>query len=273
MKFPACLFVLFITASSLFGQVNPSGSGYDIHVIRKKETLTSIAKRYYTTPENLLKLNPNISLNEWVTGTRVNVPVATSEMKKNYRAHEKMLRHAIFYTVQKKETINAVAKKYNTDSKTLMFWNNLSKPALKEGQQLIVGFTNEKYAPKPPSASIGTSSPPPSSSPRPATGPSLNLPEENSRKVNRVESGAGEWIRNVDDGGNYYALHSTVPAGSTITVKNLMNNKTVTVKVIGKLPSTAENEHIIIKLSASAAKALNILDDKFRVELSYWSKQ
>jgi hypothetical protein len=48
-----------------------------------------------------------------------------------------------------------------------------------------------------------------------------------------------------------------------------MNNKTVIVKVIGRLPSTSENGNILIKLSESAAKKLNVRDEKFLVELTY----
>jgi hypothetical protein len=52
-------------------------------------------------------------------------------------------------------------------------------------------------------------------------------------------------------------------------VKNLMNGKIVTVKVIGKVPATSINEKVLIKISASAAKTLGVLDEKFLVELAY----
>src|SRR5205085_8456691 len=92
---------------------------------------------------------------------------------------------------------------------------------------------------------------------------------KNAAAFSITEQGAGEWIKDVNDDGNFYALHATAPIGSMITVKNQMNNKIISAKVIGKLPPAAADEHIIIKLSASAAKALNILDNKFRVDLSY----
>lgn len=266
MKFSAAIsLVLLLVSFSLQAQIKnaeTTGKDYDTHVIRKKETYLSISKKYCTTTDQLFKMNPNLSPNTIVIGERIKVPVVTPEIRKKYRAHEKILKHAILYTAQKKETIYSIAKKNNTDAKTLIFWNDLSEPAVKEGQQLIVGFTKEKYAPRLPASN--------------ATADNTNTPKEppgTANKIYKVEDGAGGWIKNVDDGGNFYALHSTAPTGCMITVKNLMNNKTVTVKVIGKLPATSENEHLIIKLSASAAKSLNILDDKFRVELSYWGKQ
>ncbi len=72
-----------------------------------------------------------------------------------------------------------------------------------------------------------------------------------------------------NSGGNFYALHPTAPIGGTINVRNMMNNKSVQVKVIGRLPNTPENENILIKLSGSAAQELNAVDDRFLVQLSY----
>lgn len=66
----------------------------------------------------------------------------------------------------------------------------------------------------------------------------------------------------------FYAMHKSAPIGSIVKVKNLMNDRVVYVKVIGKMPSTKSNEKIIIKLSGGAARYLNVLDDKFMIELS-----
>jgi histone H3/H4 len=52
-----------------------------------------------------------------------------------------------------------------------------------------------------------------------------------------------------------------------------MNNKTIRVKVIGKLPDTGENKNILIRISESAAKQLNALDEKFLVEITYSAEE
>jgi len=52
-------------------------------------------------------------------------------------------------------------------------------------------------------------------------------------------------------------------------ITNPMNNKSVAVKVVGKLPDTSENENVMIKISASAAKKLGVLDSRFLAEISY----
>jgi hypothetical protein len=72
-----------------------------------------------------------------------------------------------------------------------------------------------------------------------------------------------------NSGGNYFCLHATAPIGAMINVRNMMNNRNLQVKVIGRLPNTPENENILIKLSGSAAQALGAVDDRFLVQLSY----
>jgi hypothetical protein len=49
-----------------------------------------------------------------------------------------------------------------------------------------------------------------------------------------------------------------------------MNSKTLNVKVIGRLPATPENERVLIRISESAAKKLNVLDEKFLAEITYY---
>ena len=87
--------------------------------------------------------------------------------------------------------------------------------------------------------------------------------------VLRDERGIAVWTHSSYDEGNFYALHATAPPGTVITVRNLMNSITITVKVIGRLPPTSNNENVLIKLSESAAKKLNVLDEKFLVEINY----
>jgi len=83
-------------------------------------------------------------------------------------------------------------------------------------------------------------------------------------------TGTATWINDPSHENQYrfYAMHKTAPLGSIIMVKNLMNDRVVYAKVIGKLPNIKSNEKIIVKLSGGAARYLNVLDDKFMVELS-----
>lgn len=82
--------------------------------------------------------------------------------------------------------------------------------------------------------------------------------------------GTAIWITDSSHENQYrfYAMHKSAPIGSVVMVRNLMNDRVVYAKVIGKLPNNKSNENIVVKLSAGAARYLNVLDDRFVVELS-----
>lgn len=87
------------------------------------------------------------------------------------------------------------------------------------------------------------------------------------------EKGVATWIENngiqtAND--RFYALHSTAPIGSIVKVRNLMNNRTIYAKVIGSLSESEKQEKVLIKLSAGAAERLNVLDNRFVVEMTYY---
>jgi len=86
----------------------------------------------------------------------------------------------------------------------------------------------------------------------------------------QVVKGTAGWLNDPSHENQYrfYALHKTAPIGSVVKVRNLMNDRVIYAKVIGKLPNNKSNESIIVKVSGGAARYLNVLDDKFMVELS-----
>ena len=105
--------------------------------------------------------------------------------------------------------------------------------------------------------------------PTPVTTPKTTTPGADKQLVYLTEKGVITWTKSNNDDGQYYALHPTAPIGTTITVKNMMNSKTLQIKVIGKLPNTADNQGVLMKISNSAARALNVLDDKFLSTVNY----
>jgi len=64
-------------------------------------------------------------------------------------------------------------------------------------------------------------------------------------------------------------MHRTAPIGTIMQVKNEMNNLTVFVRVIGKLPDTGENTNVTIRISKTAYDRLGAIDKRFPVEISY----
>ncbi len=95
----------------------------------------------------------------------------------------------------------------------------------------------------------------------------------NGENISMSEKGVATWIESTGietTGDRYYALHNSAPIGSVVKVRNLMNNRTIYAKVIGTLSESEVQEKVLIKLSAGAAERLNVLDNRFVSEITYF---
>jgi LysM repeat protein len=86
-------------------------------------------------------------------------------------------------------------------------------------------------------------------------------------KIKRSK-GAANYLDEATSGNQNLAFYSNAEMGSVIRVTNLMNHKTVFVKVVGKVPPIDAGSDITVKLSSKAAKDLGALDEKFLVEVA-----
>ena len=84
-----------------------------------------------------------------------------------------------------------------------------------------------------------------------------------------IEAGLAESISDSGDTEGYYALHRSAPVGTILQVRNEMNNLSVFVKVVGKLPDTGSNDKLVIKITQKAYERLAAVDRRFRVEVTY----
>jgi LysM repeat protein len=92
----------------------------------------------------------------------------------------------------------------------------------------------------------------------------------NSGSVRKVtELGMAMSISDSLNTKKYLALHRTAPIGTIMQVHNEMNNLSVFVRVVGKMPSTSENDKVLIKLSRKAYEKLGAYGEKVPVRLSY----
>ncbi|SNT37858.1 LysM repeat-containing protein [Ekhidna lutea] len=155
------------------------------------------------------------------------------------------------YLVQTGETLSTIAHKIGVSIDSLKVWNNMRSDYLKIGQQLFFkeskeGDTSSINAPK---EKVRT-----------------QIDEKGFRRV--YEEGVASVIQTMNTS-RYLALHRTLPIGTNLEVRNLMNNQVVHVKVVGKLPNTGLNKNLLLRLSQPAYDQLGILDSKSRVEVSY----
>jgi LysM repeat protein len=178
------------------------------------------------------------------------------------------------HIVLKGETMYALSRKYNVKVTDIMEWNQMKDFNIKEGQELIVGIEYmEDNMPDTTTVTTAETHTLTSSSVIDNV-LSLQYKEDLSSNyfVEKDETGIARWIADVEGypvENGFFALHKTLPIGTIIKVRNLMNNRVIYAKIIGRLPDTENNKKVLLKLPESAKKSLNVLDDQLIMEVKY----
>ncbi len=166
------------------------------------------------------------------------------------------------------ETLYSLSKIYGQSVKALQNWNDLTAGSIKEGQGIIVGWLVPEGAK---ALSV------PKKPVKPMTvfeRKYFNMVDDTTGKYKqKVQTGIATWFDETEPSrsGNMYALHKDAPLFSIVKVTNPINNRTIFVKVIQKLPNNTANENVLIRLTSSAAKELNILDEKSQVSTRFFT--
>ena len=240
-----------------------------------KQSLFSILKRY------------NLSLSEFKSAnTDVQIPVKTGEIvyiplhyleesnpapKVVEEKAPESPKEAEIHIVAPKQGLLSVANMHKVTMAELRKWNNLTSDRLQEGQRLIVsdpaGSTSSIAVDKSNLLPAKTAAPA-VAAPAPTetvVAPAKEKGPEDIKK--KIETGIAELIDVPDNSGKFLALHRSAPIGTLVLVKNLTNNQSIWVKVIGRLPNG--DSKVIIKLSPKAFEKLNAVDKRVRAEISY----
>jgi len=265
------------------------GSGV-IHVVAPKETLFSISKAYGITVDELKQLN-NLTSNALSVGQELTVKKRNTTVNTNSTTPitspisstpTQIKSKSGAHTVVGKETMFSIAKLYGITVQQLKEWNNLQGAELTPGQTLMVREP-EKAGNTVQSNGYGqtkttTTQPVKTSDPVKEVKEIKTQPKETVITITEgvkgsdevLESGLAELIEGTDGNRKYLALHRTAPVGTILKVKNEMNGREVFVRVMGKLPDTALTDKLIIKISKSAYDRLGAIDQKFRVQVTYY---
>lgn len=259
-------FTLATKATTLdsLGLKKESNKTYIVYKVVNKQTLFSILKKYNLSLTEFKQVNPEISI-PVNSGEIVFIPVHYLDESTNTllsvakpiekAPEEKPSNSSAMHIVAAKQSLLTVANLYKVTMADLRKWNNLTSDALKEGQRLLIS------AP----ASVDKSTLMPSKTAEPVKTEADISNNDGLRKT--IETGIAELIDVPDNSGKYLALHKSAPIGTLVLVKNLANNQSIWVKVIGRLPST--DGKLIIKLSPKAFERLNAVDKRIRAEISY----
>jgi LysM repeat protein len=259
-------FILATKASSLdsLGLKKESNKTYIVYKVGSKQTLFAILKKYNLSLAEFKQVNPEISI-PVNSGEIVFIPVhyldestntLLSVAKPIEKVHEEKPSNALgLHIVATKQSLLTVANMYKVTMADLRKWNNLTTDVLKEGQRLQISAPT----------AVDKSTLMPSKTPEAVNTTADISNNDGLRKT--IETGIAELIDVPDNSGKYLALHKSAPIGTLVLVKNLANNQSIWVKVIGRLPST--DGKLIIKLSPKAFERLNAIDKRIRAEISY----
>lgn len=94
------------------------------YTVKKGDTLSAIAKKYNTTVDVIMSVNPDIKdPNKIYVGQVIKIPVTTQQTSTS--AVEK---ETVYHTVQRGETLSGIAKKYGTNYMKLATLNMILNP-------------------------------------------------------------------------------------------------------------------------------------------------
>lgn len=289
--------------------VTQNGNRLIRHQVVPRETLYSVARKYHVPVARITQVNPGLKTLTAgqvilipVNKTPENSAVAKADPAKATASSAKINTGVKKYTgpalfdaqgnqvhqVTSKQTLFSIARQYGVSTADLKKWNNLAGDNVHSNQTLIVKpqatAKPEVVANIPPVSPIKSETtaiiaPSPALIPQPQVtrtdntvvrrGDSLRTATPRETFLRVTENGLAELISRGGSSNKYLALHKTAPVGSFITVRNLMNNQAVSVRVIGKLPEIGTNEKVVVKISKRAFQRLGALDNRFLVEVQY----
>ncbi len=288
---------------------NTGGSSSEvIHVVAEKETLFSISKAYGVTvyeiklwnsiTENALSLGQELIIKK--RNTYSPPPAQPTQTPATNTTSNPDIRNKKTHMVSSKETMFSISKQYNVTVQQLRDWNRIQNNEISVGQVLFVAPPDQAIAERqnnqvnPPSPKveevkpsiITTNNQTTTETKQPETQPIVPVVKDTRQQAVKeqtitiseavkgsdeiLESGIGELIEGTDGNRKYLALHRTAPIGTILKVRNEMNNREVFVRVMGKLPDTALTGKLIIKVSKSAYDRLGAIDQRFRVQVTYY---
>jgi len=273
------LFILFcLGITSAFGSPIDSlglkkdnNKTYIVYKVENKQPLHSILKHFNLSLTEFKQINPevNIPIN---AGEIIFIPIhylddATNALIAPAKPLEKVVAkkqeeikptETGIHVVSAKQSLLTIANLYKVTMADIRKWNNLTSDILKEGQRLLVEAPKNLVIDK--STLLG------SKNDKGVEELKSDTKESDGLKKT-IETGIAELIEVPDNSGKYLALHKSAPIGTLVLVKNLANNQSIWVKVIGRLPNS--DGKLIIKLSPKAFERLNAVDKRIRAEISY----
>ena len=254
-----------------------------IHEVQAKETLYSLALQYQVSMEDIRQWNKltgdALSIGQKLIirkGKGSGKPVATESAPPDLKGR---------HTVAQQETMYSISRQYGVTVQQLREWNELQSSDLKIGQIINIADPARQGEPEVKNSERTLASKiQPTETEKPIETKAIEEPvketvvqphtiriSESIRNGSEtVESGIAELIEGTEGNRKYLALHRTAPIGTILKIRNEMNNREVFVRVMGRLADTALTNKVLIRISKSAYDRLGAIDQRFRVEVTYY---
>lgn len=272
------------------------------HVVKEGETLFRIAQQYDVSTENIRLWN---AIDNQPLSIGQELIIYLKKPTGDPLGMSPDLQKYVTHTVQEGETLYAISRAYGVKVDSLKMLNRLSDESISLDQTLLI---KEKELKGTPAVVVkGVSMPntdKPESVARKNKGEGEESTEEDitesdskERKLTRAEAlekekervkairaeekkALSEYEKSVENGfaatipgrtdtQKFLALHRTAPIGTIMQIRNEMNNISVFVRVVGKLPATGMNDKVTIRISQAAYEKLGGINERFPVEITY----
>jgi len=230
------------------------------HTVKKGETLYSISRTYGVKVKDLIKANPALTAKSSIKpGQKITIP-GKAEMA---------LGNETTYHAPAKKPSATVAVPSTPDTPYKDEDNKTRQTKGVEQEYPLATVNNDQPVINSRPVAVTESTPfslrTNTSNPADYAGV-FNQYTAHGYKVTRTR-GAANFIEDNTSGNPYLALYSNAETGTVIKVTNMMNKRSVYVKVVGRVPATDASKEVVLKLSNKVAKELGALDEKFLVEV------
>ena len=262
-------------------KAQPQAGGERIHTVVTGETLYSVSRLYDVSVDDIKTWN-NLNDNSLAAGQSLTIKkksttlsiVAIQPQEATKLSEAKSLKGV--HTVVSKESMYSIARLYGITVGQLKEWNGMGEVELKIGQTLFIAQPMyDKAEVKTEQNSVTETKEPvelfkevtPIQTQQETT---ITISEKVIGSDEVKQGGLAELIEGSEGNRKYLALHRSAKAGTILKVKNELNNREVFVRVAGPLPDTGVNTNVVIKISKSAYDRLGAIDQRFRVEVTYY---
>ena len=278
----------FSSGSEIVADVLPGNDIYYCHVYDRGIPIYDLAEVFHIKPEKVMKANkllPNQPIND---GKIVKIPISRDCIILNPNFKPGKQPHlALVYIVRKGETLYRIAHEYfDTDTKALLTINQKDHHDVRPGEKLLIGWillpkpskTSETKKEIPVFKSIEKNNPSPVAAEKKIKSEPAKLNPVQQQPTALAETKIikyylsdviGRWDKSSDGNESFFALHNEAKPGSMMDIYNPMLKKHVKAKVLGKIPAGTYQSDVEIFISQSVAKALGLLDTRYKVNIKF----